>query len=84
MAARKDSAIARLKRNSGTGLSLPRMPHASLAVGRPAAGPCTLRVARRRHQLGFAGLGSLAIIGSNLYATASGQSAISNFTIGGG
>jgi hypothetical protein len=36
------------------------------------------------HQLGFAGLSSLAFAGGKLFATASGQSAVSSFSVAGG
>jgi 6-phosphogluconolactonase (cycloisomerase 2 family) len=82
VAAAKDSAISRLSRSPATGsLTFSSCLTANAAMAQPA-GPCTLVSGRGgAHQLGFAGLSSLAIAGGNLFATASGQSAISRFAI---
>jgi 6-phosphogluconolactonase (cycloisomerase 2 family) len=84
VAAPKDSALTRLSRNPATGaLSFSECLTANHTAARPP-GPCALARGRGgAHQLGFAGLSSLAIAGNSLYATASGQSAISRFAIGG-
>jgi 6-phosphogluconolactonase (cycloisomerase 2 family) len=84
VAAAKDSAITRLARNPATGeLSFSECLTANRKAARPA-GPCTLAQGHDgAHQLGFAGLSALTIAGGNLYATASNQSAISRFAIGG-
>ena len=81
LAAAKDAAIARLSRNPSGALHF-----ASCLTGKPSAaqpaGPCKLQRPRRgAHQLGFAGLSSLAISGTNLYATATQQSAITRFKV---
>jgi hypothetical protein len=84
VAAPRDAAIARLARNPASGaLSFSECLTANQTAARPR-GPCA--VARGRggaHQLGFAGFSSLAIAGNSLYATASSQSAISRFALGG-
>jgi 6-phosphogluconolactonase (cycloisomerase 2 family) len=84
VAAPKDSAITRLARNPATGaLAFSECLTSNHSAARPG-GPCVLARGRGGvHQLGFAGLSSLAIAGNSLYATASSQSAISRFAIGG-
>ena len=84
VAAAKDSAITRLARNPASGaLSFSECLTANRAAARPA-GACDLARGRGgAHQLGFAGLSALAIAGGDLYATASSQSAVSRFAIGG-
>jgi hypothetical protein len=79
VAARRDSAIARLSRDpAGGALAF----SGCLTASHAAAGPCTLAHGRGgAHQLGFAGLGSLAIAGKGLYADAQAQSAISRFAM---
>lgn len=85
VAARGDSAILRLARDTGSGaLSFSGCLSADREASRPA-GRCTLALGRGGvHQLGFAGLNSLAIASGSLYASASRQSAISRFAIPGG
>ncbi len=80
----KDLAVTRLGRNPTSGaLSFSECLTASRKAARPQ-GPCTLAHGQGgAHQLGFYGLSSLAIAGNSLFATASNQSAISRFAIGG-
>jgi 6-phosphogluconolactonase (cycloisomerase 2 family) len=83
--AAKDSALSRFARDPATGaLSFKGCLSGNAKLGRPA-GPCTLAKGKGgAHQLGFAGLSSLAFAAGKLYATASGQSAISSFSVSGG
>jgi len=83
VAAAGSSAIVRLARDpAGGALSFSTCLTANPAVARPA-GPCKLaRAPRGRHQLGFAGLNSLAFARGGLYATAGGQSAVTRFAPG--
>ncbi len=85
VAAAGDSALSRFARDPASGnLGFRGCLTANPKVGRPA-GPCTLAKGRGgAHQLGFAGLSSLAFAGGRLFATASGQSAISSFSLVGG
>jgi 6-phosphogluconolactonase (cycloisomerase 2 family) len=84
VAAPRDSAIATLVRDPASGaLTFGGCLTASAKAARPA-GACTLARGRgSAHQLGFGGLSSLALAGHDLFATASGQSAISRFALGG-
>lgn len=85
VAASKDSALSRFARNPATGaLTYKGCITGNAKLGRPA-GPCTLVQGKGgAHQLGFAGLSSLAFAGGKLFATASGQSALSSFSLAGG
>jgi 6-phosphogluconolactonase (cycloisomerase 2 family) len=80
-----DSALSRFARNPANGaLSYKGCLAANAKLG-PSTGPCTLAKGKGgAHQLGFAGLSSLAFAGGKLFATASGQSAVSSFSVAGG
>ncbi len=84
VASSKDSALSRFARNPTSGsLRFKGCLTANPKLGRPA-GPCTLERGKDGvHQLGFAGLSSLAFARGKLFATASGQSAISSFSLAG-
>ncbi len=84
VSAGRDSAITRLSRNPASGaLRFRGCLTANPDVGRPA-GPCALaRSKGGGRRLGFGGLSSLAFAGGRLYATVSGQSAVSGFSLGG-
>ncbi len=85
VASASDSALTRFSRDPASGaLTYKGCLSANAKLGRPA-GPCTLAKGKGgAHQLGFAGLSSLAFAGGKLYATASGQSALSSFSVAGG
>jgi hypothetical protein len=85
VASSRDSALSRFARDPANGsLSFKGCLTGNPKVGRPA-GPCTLARAKGgAHQLGFAGLSSLTFAGGKLFATASGQSAVSSFSLAGG
>ena len=85
VASSKDSSLSRFARHpAGGALTYRGCLTANAKLGRPA-GPCTLAQAEGgAHQLGFAGLSSLAFAAGKLFATASGQSAISSFSLSGG
>jgi 6-phosphogluconolactonase (cycloisomerase 2 family) len=85
VASASDSALNRFARNDASGaLTYKGCLAAGTKVSLPA-GPCTLVTGKGgAHQLGFAGLSSLAFAGGKLFATASGQSAVSSFSLAGG
>jgi 6-phosphogluconolactonase (cycloisomerase 2 family) len=85
VASSKDSALSRFARNPETGA----LSFKGCLTGNPklrlGIGPCKLVMgAGGVRQLGFAGLSSLAFAGGKLFATASGQSALSSFSLSGG
>ena len=84
VASSKDGALSRFARDPATGaLTYRGCLTGNAKLGRPA-GPCTLAKGKGgAHQLGFAGLSSLAFAAGKLYATASGQSAVSSFSVSG-
>ncbi len=86
VAARGDAAIARYARDPGSGeLSFRGCVTGKRTSAPPTGGRCGLVQGRGGvAQLGFGGLGSLAIAGSSLYATATRQSAVTRFGIPGG
>lgn len=85
VASPKDSALSRFARDPASGsLRFKGCLVANAKLSRPA-GPCTLVKGKGgTHQLGFAGLSSLAFAAGKLFATAGGQSAISSFFVAGG
>ncbi len=80
-----DAALSRFARDPASGsLTFKGCLTGNAKLGRPA-GPCALATGKDgAHQLGFAGLSSLAFAGGKLFATASGQSALSSFSLAGG
>ena len=84
VSAARDGAITRLRRDTLTGaLGFAGCLSANADSSRPA-GPCALVKGKGgARQRGFGGLGSLAIAGDRLYATAGAQSAISSFSLSG-
>jgi 6-phosphogluconolactonase (cycloisomerase 2 family) len=85
VASARDSALSRFARDPASGgLTFKGCLTANPKLGRPA-GPCALAKGKGgAHQLGFAALSSLAFAAGKLYATASGQSAVSTFSVSGG